>query len=188
MEPVTLRTTRLGLSPPSEADVDAIYEACQDPLIQRYTTVPSPYAREHAEGFIVKTREWWAAGGETTWVLRVDGALAGVVGLHKVSAGSAELGFWMAEGFRRGGYLTEACRAVLDWGFAPDGLDLVRVDWRAVAGNEASARVARRLGFRYEGTMRQSLVNHSGQRDDAWIGGLLRSDDREPQHWPVLGG
>lgn len=189
MEPVTLRTARLVLSPPTEDDVDAIFDACQDPLIQRYTTVPSPYERSHAEGFVEKTRGWWESGSEATWAVRVDGRLGGMVGLHRMGtgSGSAELGYWMAPGFRRGGFLTEACRPIIDVGFSPDGFDLVRLDWRAVAGNEASARAARRLGFRYEGTMRQALVNGAGVRDDGWVAGLLRTDERTPQAWPVLG-
>ena len=186
MEHVTLRTERLELSPPDDADIDAIHAACQDPLIQRYTTVPSPYERSHAEGFIEKARGWWESGSEAVWAIRVDGTLAGMVGLHRIGRGSAEIGFWMAPGCRRGGYLTEACRAVIDWGFSPDGLDLERIDWRAVAGNVGSARTARRLGFRYEGTLRQALVNGSGARDDGWMAGLLRSDDPVPQPWPVL--
>ncbi|MCT9818822.1 GNAT family N-acetyltransferase [Microbacterium sp. W1N] len=188
MEPVTLHTARLELSPPAEADIDAIYDACQDPLIQRYTTVPSPYAREHAEGFIAKTRDWWESGSEATWAIQHEGELAGMVGLHRMSAGagSAEIGYWMTPAFRRGGYLTEACRAVVDFGFSPDGLDLVRISWRAVAGNEGSARLARRIGFRFEGAQRQALVNGAGVRDDGWMAGLLRTDDREPQPWPVL--
>ena len=52
MEPVTLRTARLELSIPVDTDVDAIYDACQDPDIQRYTTVPSPYGRQDAVGFV----------------------------------------------------------------------------------------------------------------------------------------
>ena len=50
VQPVVLRTERLTLSVPTEADVDAIFEACQDAEIRRYTTVPSPYERQHAVG------------------------------------------------------------------------------------------------------------------------------------------
>lgn len=52
MEPVELTDGTVVLSPPTDADVDAIFLACQDPEIQAWTTVPSPYEREHAEGFV----------------------------------------------------------------------------------------------------------------------------------------
>ncbi|MEV6550631.1 GNAT family protein [Streptomyces sp. NPDC051597] len=51
MDPVTLTTGRLLLRPVGPQDADDTYVACQDPDIQRWTTVPSPYLREHAEAF-----------------------------------------------------------------------------------------------------------------------------------------
>lgn len=33
-------------------DADWIFDACQDAEIQRWTLVPRPYLREHAESFV----------------------------------------------------------------------------------------------------------------------------------------
>ena len=188
MQPVTLRTERLVLSPPAEGDIDAIFDACQDPEIQRYTTVPSPYHRDDAVGFVKKTAGWWDEGAEATWALHHADGLAGVVGLHRLGrqSGAGEIGYWMTPAFRGQGLLTEAARAVIDWGFSPDGLALARIEWRAVVGNVGSTRTARALGFRYEGRLRGALLHSSGVRDDGWIAGLLAGDDRTPQPWPVL--
>lgn len=186
MEPVELRTPRTVLSVPTAKDAGAIFAACQDADIQRYTTVPSPYLREHAEAFVDAAPVRWRDGIEATWALRVDGALAGMVGLHRLVSDTPEIGFWMARGSRGRGLLTEAAGAVIDWGFSSDGLHAARIEWRAVAGNRGSARVAQALGFRYEGTLRQALSNSLG-RDDAWIAGLLATDERARQPWAVLG-
>jgi RimJ/RimL family protein N-acetyltransferase len=187
VEPVTLRTARLELSLPRPDDVDAIYEACQDPDIQRYTPVPSPYERQHAEAFVNRVPEDWEAGQHLTWVIREGETLVGTIGLYRIDGrGTGELGYWIAPGSRGGGRLREAAEAVIDWGFSPTGTDLTRIEWRAVVGNVASARVARALGFRYEGTLRGALVNARKDRDDGWIAGLLRDDDRMPHPWPVL--
>lgn len=186
MEAVTLRTERLVLSVPTAGDVDAIYAACQDADIQRYTTVPVPYERHHAEGFIPRVEKHWDEGVEQTWAIRDGDTLAGMIGLYRVASGSAELGYWMSPGSRGRGLLTEAARAVVDWAFAPEGLGAVRVEWRAVVGNVPSARAARTLGFRYEGLLRQALASPTG-RDDGWIAAILASDDRTPQEWHVLG-
>ncbi|WP_404431697.1 GNAT family N-acetyltransferase [Microbacterium lacus] len=185
MEPVTLRTDRLELSAPRPEDADAIYTACQDADIQRYTTVPSPYLASHAEDFISRCANHWQLGTETTWVMRENSVLAGVVGLHDIGRGNASLGYWVAPAARGRGLIVEAARAVIEWAFAPTGADLTRVEWRAVVGNVGSARVARALGFHYEGTLRAEFTNATG-RFDGWVGGLLRSDDRMPQPWPVL--
>lgn len=187
MEPVTLRTERLVLSIPTSADAEAITAACQDPEVPRWTTVPSPYSRTDAEEFVAKVAVWWADRAETVWAIRRDGGLAGMIGLHDIAehpgGADAEIGFWGVAAFRGQGLMTEAGRAVVDWGFAE--LGLARIGWRAVSGNVPSARTARALGFRYEGEARLALTSPRG-RDDGWFAGLLASDDRAPVAWPVL--
>ena len=86
MQPVTLRTPRLVLSHPLDSDVDALYEACQDPEIQRYTTVPSPYERRHAEEFVERVAKHWADGTEQSWVMRDGESVAGMIGLYRQGA------------------------------------------------------------------------------------------------------
>ena len=186
MKKVTLRTARLKLSLPGESDVDALFEACQDPDIRRYTTVPSPYERRHAVEFVQRVAKRWEDGTEQTWAMRDGDTLAGAIGLYRAGGGAAEIGYWVAPGSRGRGFTAEAARAMVDWAFSTEGLELARIEWRAVVGNVASARVARTLGFRFEGTLREALRNGSGDRDDGWIAGLLASDDRTPQSWPVL--
>jgi len=186
MEPVTLRSARLELSLPRAGDVDAVYAACQDPAIQRYTRVPSPYTRADAEKFIDAVAEQWAGDQHRTWVIRDGATLVGTIGFYRLDGqGNGEIGYWVAPDQRGGGRLREAANAVIEWGFSSEGAGLARIEWRAVVGNEASARVARALGFRFEGTLRQALVSASG-RDDGWIASLLSTDDRMPQPWPVL--
>ncbi len=187
MEPVTLRTDRLELRAPTASDIDAITAACQDPEIPRWTTVPSPYTREHAAGFVEIVAKGWSEEAELVWSIRRADELVGMIGLHKLerNAGgaSAEIGYWMIAAARGEGYLGEAARSVVDWGFGE--LGLVRISWRAVAGNIPSARTARRLGFRYEGLQRLELTSPRG-RDDGWFAGLLATDDRTPVPWDVL--
>lgn len=186
MDAVTLRTARLELSTPTANDIDAIFEACQDTAIQRFTTVPSPYERQHAEGFITYAAQRWDDGLEATWTIREAGTLAGMIGLNGITpSGSGEIGYWMTPAARGRGLLTEASAVVLDWGFSQDGAALARIEWRAIVGNIASARVGRALGLRFEGTQRQSVANAFG-RHDGWVAALLPGDDRIPQHWPVL--
>lgn len=185
MEPVTLRTDRLELSVPTAADIDAITAAAQDPEVPRWTTLPSPYDRAHAEAFVDKAAGWWEDESELTWGVRRGGRWIGMVGLHRVEKrGSAEIGFWMDAAARGHGYLTEAGAAAVEFGFA-EPVALARIQWRAVVGNHASARVAQKLGFRYEGLLRQGLSDPRG-RHDGWIAGLLRTDDRSPQSWLAL--
>ncbi|MEV0005359.1 GNAT family protein [Micromonospora sp. NPDC050980] len=61
---------------------------------------------------------------------------------------TAELGYVFHPDHGGRGLATEAAGAALDWGFGEFGLHRVTV--RCHAGNEASARLATRLGFRQE--------------------------------------
>ena len=82
MEPVTLTTERLVLHVPDDSDIDAITAACQDPEIPRWTTVPSPYTREHGEGYVRLIGEWWADGSQAIWCAYRDDELVASIGLH----------------------------------------------------------------------------------------------------------
>jgi RimJ/RimL family protein N-acetyltransferase len=189
MIPVVLRTERLVLDQPTEADVPLIAEYCQDPLFERYLTTPWPYREEHAREFVhefVPNR--WAEDREYTWAIRHtrSGPLLGVVGSGVTHDGIGPwhggIGFWVGAPHRGRGYVTEAARAVLDWAFERGA---ARIAWECVVGNVASAAVARKCGFRYTGE-RPVRAWRDSSRPPAWHGELDASDDRtEKDGWPA---
>ncbi|MFE6195765.1 GNAT family N-acetyltransferase [Streptomyces sp. NPDC057838] len=185
MDPVTLTTDRLLLRTVSPRDTDAVYEACQDPDIQRWTTIPSPYLREHARSFTEQLApDGWADGSMFTFgVFLPSGDLAGMLGLTMQGLGTAEIGFWAAERHRSRGYITEAALAACRWAFVHGAID--RVEWRAEVGNRSSRAVAERAGFTVEGTLR-AATNNKGVLRDTWIGSLLPSDLGLPSTAPYL--
>ncbi|MEK8171151.1 GNAT family N-acetyltransferase [Streptomyces sp. M19] len=191
MKPVTLTTRRLILRPFEPSDASAVLDACQDPDIQRWTGVPSPYRREHADDFVQRIcPEGWHDDITYNFALvtKGDQALAGSMGLVRLEhlrgpEHQAELGYWTAKEHRRRGFAVEAGRAVVEWAFA--GLGVERLEWCAEAGNDASRAVALALGFHMEGTDRARIV-HGGTRRDAWRGSVLPSDWRLPSATPYL--
>lgn len=188
MEKTNLTTASLELVAPGADDVDAIFAACQDPAIQRWVPVPVPYAQSDALAFATTVCDaGWAAGTDLVWGIRSEGALAGMIGLHGIENGGADIGYWMVDEFRGRGILTEAGTAVLDFALAPapDGLGLAQVGWNAYAGNHGSARVAQKLGFRFEGVARLG-ASLRGERHDDWCAALLATDDRGSVSWPIL--
>jgi RimJ/RimL family protein N-acetyltransferase len=66
-------------------------------------------------------------------------------------------------------WVYEACR----WAFGR--LRLKIIEWRAEVGNLASRRVAERVGFTVEATLRRRLF-HRGERVDTWVGSLLPTE------------
>jgi RimJ/RimL family protein N-acetyltransferase len=185
MEPHTLTTGRLLLRTVGPRDADAVLAACQDPDIQRWTTIPSPYLPEHARSFTEQVvPAGWANGTMFTFgVFLPAGDLTGMVALTMMSPGVAEIGFWGTEEHRGNGYVTEASVAVARWAFTRLSVD--RVEWRAEVGNAASRSVARRAGFTLEGTLRSS-INNKGVRRDGWVGSLLPSDLGLPSTAPYI--
>ncbi|MEU1056310.1 GNAT family N-acetyltransferase [Streptomyces sp. NPDC005876] len=185
MEPHTLTTDRLLLRTVGPQDTDAVHAACQDPDIQRWTTVPSPYSPEHARGFTEQmVPAGWANGTMLTFgVFLPTGDLVAMLGLTMLSLGTAEIGFWGTKEHRGRGYVTEAVLAVSRWAFTRMSLD--RVEWRAEVGNTASRAVAERAGFTMEGTLR-SAIDNKGVRRDCWVGSLLPSDLGLPSTAPYL--
>ena len=81
----------------------------------------------------------------------------------------------MAErGAARGnGLVTEAVQAMIDW--AMDVRGIHRVEWRCAPENTASSAVARRLGMRREGVLRESFP-HRGRAEDVEVWALLASE------------
>lgn len=198
MLPFPLANEHVRLTVPTAADVDRITAACQDPEIQRWTVVPSPYSRSDAETFVSDVvPPGWESETNFTWAVReatsgaADGPLLGMVGMTASSDAGAErtgeVGFWTASEARGRGLTTEAARLVVDWSLDPEGLGLVRAQWIGYVGNWPSLAVARKLGFRYEGMLRR-YGDQRGVRRDAWIASLLPDDPREPSDpagWPA---
>ncbi|WP_406148471.1 GNAT family N-acetyltransferase [Streptomyces sp. NBC_01012] len=177
MEPITLTTERLIMRPFAPEDADAAHTACQDPEIQRWTVVPSPYTRADAELFTQKlSPSGWQDDTMYNFavLLRGGGPLVGALGVNRHSLpGTYEVGFWTAKEHRGAGFTTEAVLAAARWAFTSLGAD--RLEWRAEVGNVPSRAVALRAGFRMEGEQRSALFN-KGIRRDTWIGALLPAD------------
>lgn len=170
MTPIELTDGVVLLSCPTSNDVDRITELCQHPSIAAWTTIPTPYRRSDAEWFIEHlVQPGWALGRTATWGVRdpETRTIHGMVGVDLT--GDPDLGFWMGAHARGRGWTTRAARLACRYAFE-QGVDHVR--WRALVGNESSRRVALRLGFVMDGTVRH-LGEQRGTWYDGWIATLL---------------
>ncbi|MCO1599498.1 GNAT family N-acetyltransferase [Micromonospora sp. RHAY321] len=181
MEPVEIIEDGVLLRPWREADTDAVYRACQDPDIQRWTTVPRPYLPEHAHGFVTEVSgRAWADGTGAPFAVcdPATGQLLGSCGLVSIGdAGTGVIGYWTAPWARGRGVTVRAARAVARWSF--DTLGLRRLIWQAEVGNHASRLVALRAGFRIDGRLRM-VDGTPNDGADGWIGSLLPGEVPEP--------
>jgi RimJ/RimL family protein N-acetyltransferase len=147
-------TDRLSLRPVTPADTDALLAYRSRPDVCRYV----PFEPMTRESIVERLGGIWATTALTDEgqalqlgaELRDTGDLAGDVVLFWQSREhqAGEIGYVFNPAFAGRGYATEAARAMLRLGFKELGLHRIvaRVDER----NEASAKVARRLGMRQE--------------------------------------
>ncbi|GGK15457.1 hypothetical protein GCM10010124_05240 [Pilimelia terevasa] len=181
MEPGRISADGLVLRPWRSTDVAAVTAACQDPLIPRWTDVPSPYRREHAREWIEEQCPAQYAAGTAAPLGAFDAdsgdllASCGFVALDR-AAGEAEVGYWTVAAARGRGVAERAARALLGWGFGTLGLE--RVTWRAEVGNHASRLVALRLGFQLGGVDR--AARGGDRRRDMWTAVLLPGELAAP--------
>jgi RimJ/RimL family protein N-acetyltransferase len=175
---VTLRAHRIE-------DAQGCYEQCQDPLSQQWTTVPIPYSMDDARTFVGDTvPKGWRDGSQWGFAVEaVDAAgnarYAGTMSLRAQGDARAEIAYGAHPWVRGLGIMERASNLMLDWGFQDQGLEAVI--WWANKGNWASRKLAWRLGFSMDGTVRQWLPQR-GSLLDAWVGGLLCTDARSPNH------
>lgn len=126
----------------------------------------------------------WAEGAEAAadpyfYAIGAGGTWVGTGAIMRVDRanGVAEIGHLaFSSALRRSVVATETFHLMLDLLFAAG---FRRVEWKCDAGNAASLRAAKRLGFVAEGVFRQHLVVKGANRDTAWFSIL----DRE---WPDL--
>ena len=111
---------------------------------------------------------------ETNFAISVAGKAVGGIGFilqPDVARRSAEIGYWLGEGFWRRGIATEAVIAVTDHAFANH--DLCRVYAHVFDWNRASARVLEKAGYEFEGRMRKS-VTKDGKTIDQLMYAVVR--------------
>lgn len=194
MRPETLTDGSVWLDVPTAADTDVVADLCRDPEIGKWTSMPVPYHRSDAVEFIEEMIPSGWALRSPTWAVRTSpgGDLVGMIGLIDGGDLCAEIGFWLGSPFRGRGLMAAAVQLVCDYAFRPDvpgpagpvAMGLRRVEWRAFVGNHASAAAVRRVGFRFEGTLRAGAMQRGTLRN-CWIAGRLNDDPPGPvDDWP----
>lgn len=191
VSPPSYRQGEITLRQPQLNDIERLVQLCAKSDVLDWTPLPAPYTHEVATTFVTETvPKAWANGTQNIWAIckteNDSSLLLGMVGLHNIADGSAEIGYWISPTARGKGYVLAAVQLALNYAFAPkpSGLELEHISWHSLAGNAASAAVARRSGFQFEGRRRKDCVQRT-TRVDSWYGSLLSTDDRTQEHtWP----
>lgn len=130
-------------------DVEAVYEIYRHPAVMRYYPDSAFGHRRRAadlihyfrSGYAQQNLLWWAA------TLLENGQMIGTLGLYQLDfdACHAETGFDLHPQWWGQGYMSEALRAVLAFGFY--ALALRHIMARTMPSNTPSRRLLERMGF-----------------------------------------
>ncbi|MFF3852268.1 GNAT family N-acetyltransferase [Micromonospora sp. NPDC002575] len=97
--------------------------------------------------------------------------------LFDAALGVCEAGCWLEPAAQGRGLITRAAGLIVDWAVRERGIH--RVEWRTNPRNARSIAVARRLGMRRDGTLRQAVPGPGGRVDiDVWS--VLADEWRRP--------
>lgn len=170
--PDRIETERLLIRAPRPGDGAVIHASVVETLddLRRYPA-SMPWTMEQPS---VEKSEEHARRGAANWIIRADfpvfaflrttGEHACNCGLHRFNWETRvfEIGWWCRKRFQGQGLITEAARAVTEFAFTHLGAR--RVWCGADDANEKSWRVAERLGFEHEGTLKSERCDPDGTR------------------------
>ena len=171
--PIEIPTLQYGLvtfRPSEEKDIDSIFNACQDPLIPAFTTVPAAYTIDHAIDFVRSDPFSFTERREFRFVIDYgngdDVKFAGVISLHTINIKNhtAEIGYWLEKSMRGKGIGTIAAKMITDYGFRTLGFR--RIDGLADVDNTPSQKLLTSAGYQKEGILRNKVTRDDGRQID----------------------
>lgn len=174
--PFELLAGPILLRPWQDDDIDAAWDALQDPEIRLWNGSGSA-SRDDASNML-RARQDWGNRDHASWAIAhpVTRKLLGSLSLYKIDhgQGTAEIGYWTVPAARGRGAATTAVDAGCRWAFGALGLE--RVELCHAVENTASARVAEKAGFVLGGRRRRTYRYGDGIRHDELCWSRLRDD------------
>ncbi len=115
----------------------------------------SAQAVSDTQAFITDALEKFVARQSIVVGLWADNRFAGVIGTDfRADAPTAEIGYWIGSEFEGRGRMTAATKVMIGYLLHDRGVH--RIEIRCEPANKRSCAIPERLGFTYEGTLRES--------------------------------
>lgn len=172
-----LQTARLELAELDPTQAKDIFAVSGDPIVQLYNSAPHQTLDETLR-FVAEQREKYSQEIEVIWGihLREQNRYIGSVSISEWDRyhRRAQIGYDLAKEHWGHGLAQEAIHAVLRFAFVE--MDLNRVEIWTSTANERSLRLARRLGFHLDGTLRHRILEDDGTFHGCAVFGLLRDE------------
>ena|ERR1035437_1697692 len=162
-----LETERLVLRPVEEADYKAMFEHAGDPEVAKYTSWEAHKNAHYSKTIVQFMMKSYKENKLSNWavILKEGNRFIGTCGFVSESKANnrAEVGFAIRKDCWNRGYVTEALKKTLEFGFKTIGYN--RIEAICDVDNAASARVMEKCGMKFEGILRQSVMKRGRFRD-----------------------
>ena len=164
-EPV-LVDKALMLRPWHLDDVNSVYEICQDPAIQEFTTVPVPYTREIAELWIRTSAQDYLERKKVSLAGIRNGELVLSVSVHDIHEFDhvGEVGYWVSPSARGEGLASHAVEMLAEFAFA---IGFRRLTAITLPENLASQKTLLNAGFELETVLRDRMTRRDGTQTNS---------------------
>jgi RimJ/RimL family protein N-acetyltransferase len=177
-----LTTQRLRLREIRPDDAEAIFAIYSDEETMHYYNETFQSLAE-AETYVILRHDDYVQRREIRWGIarHNDDRIIGSCGFHHFDEGHyqgyyrAETGYILNRADWGQGIMAEALSAILTYGFSEMGLH--RIEAVIDIANERSKNLLLKLGFQYEGNLRQRFL-FRGSFEDEYYFGLLRDEWR----------
>jgi len=169
-ENLILRETKL-------ADAPAIFQIFADDEVTKYHDLETATNLEQVQFLIERRAERFKNQQGIRWGIarKEDNVIIGSCGYGIKNSFQASIGYELAREYWRKGFMTEALKAIIQWGFYQ--LDLNRIEAFVMLENIASIKLLENLDFVEEGFLREYGF-WKGQFHDLKIFSLLKRDYR----------
>jgi RimJ/RimL family protein N-acetyltransferase len=166
--PFKIETPRLILRDREVSEAPAANEYGSDPIVVRFLTF-GPNTLSQSREFIRKIRKQCLVKPRQTFELAVQlksesKVIGGCrIGIHNSDLREGSIGYGFNRKYWGQGYATETVQALIRFGFAK--LKLHRLWATCDVKNKASASVMEKSGLRWEGTLRENLLQKEKWRN-----------------------
>ena len=177
MEPIQINED-LFLKIPAIEDAQAIFAVIdknREPLKEFLDWVDYVVTYKDTEKSIEERIENFNTKKEIAFILYYQNKPIGSVSLNSLNLRDkkSEVGFWIDFEFGGKGFMTQAVRSIMIYGF--EVLGLHRIEIRCREDNIKSVAIAKRLGFILEATLRDAKVIN-GEYKNSLIFGMLENE------------
>ena len=152
-----IETPRLLLRELQKEDAEAIFRIFSDPEVMKYSDMDMFTRLEQAQFMIERQRHRFEQKEHFRWGIALKDSdiiigTGGYVAWNRMWH-NAELGYDLAKPYWGQGIMTEAVRAMIQFGF--EHMELHRIEAEVMPENTASVRLLHKLDFQEEGVLRE---------------------------------